>query len=277
MLNVVYFFIFARKHRVTTEMARSRQPLKALRDFLRHIAKFCFPPSQVREKRFYQKMVLNYCNTKLSRWQESTHHDRDLLVCHEKYWRNLQREDRSPRKLAQWCHVLISNREHNQSWRRWCVHLTACLIDRSYDLLPEEECHGVSLDDGIAFGPGHERILFDSFEKYMGSYELATYIFEHGVPRIFDYNDVFGTTSMQRTKMLVQTLDWWMEFIHNYVLYEHVHASFGKTKKLRSRPNGFRAARYKRTRTSPESWHNTWRQGQSGEWLWLEDGQTRAG
>ena len=271
MLEVVYF-LFARLRRVTIAMAKSRRPLKPLRDFLRHVAKFCLPLKHAQGKRFYQKLVLNYCKTKLSHWHDSTHHDRDLLVCHEEYWRNLQRENGAPRKLAQWCHLLISNREKNQPWRRWCVHLTACLIDRSYELVPEEECHGVSLDDGTAFGPGHERILFDSLEKYMGSYEIASYIFEHGVPRIF--NRYYVCTQTEMARMLIQTLDWWMNFIHNYLLYEHVQATFGKSKNLRSRPNGFRTARYKITKTSRR---NTWRQGQSGEWLWLENGHTRAG
>ena len=185
----------------------SRQPLKPLRDFLRHIGKFCVA-DRAGGKRFYQKLVLNYCKAKLPNWHVSEDHDRAMLRCHEIYWRTLQRHDGGPCRLAEWCHLLISNRQEDQPWKRWCVNITACLIDRRYELLPPEECYGVFLGDGTAFGPGHERILFDSLDKYMGSHELATYIFEKGVPQIVDYNNVLESTSRTRTKLLLEALDW---------------------------------------------------------------------
>ena len=56
-----YSIIFTRQRRVTI-MTTSRVPLKPLREFLRHVAKFCLLPRDVRGKRFFQKLVLNYCN-----------------------------------------------------------------------------------------------------------------------------------------------------------------------------------------------------------------------
>ena len=269
--------IFTRQRRVTI-MATSRKPLKPLRDFLHHVAKFCLLPRDVRGKRFFQKFVLNYCNAKLPQWHDSNHHDRAMLQCHEIYWHALQLHGGTPCKLAEWCHLLISNRQRHQTWSRWCVQIAACLIEPTYNLLPATERYGVCLDDETAFGPGHQRILFDSLGKYMGGNEIATYIFEHGVPRLFDSNYGFDVTPSTRTKLLIQTLDWWMEFIRNYVMYEHGvtreedYATFGKIKKLRSRPSEFRSSPYKTTTATPGSRHDSWRQGQRGEWLWLEDG-----
>tara|TARA_B100000497_G_scaffold90255_1_gene100674 strand:- start:77 stop:958 length:882 start_codon:yes stop_codon:yes gene_type:complete len=269
--------ILTRQRRATI-MTTSRKPLKPLRDFLHHVAKFCLLPRDVRGKRFFQKFVLNYCNAKLPSWHVSNHHDQAMLQCHEIYWQALKRYGGKPCKLAEWCHLLISNRDTNQPWSRWCVHIAACVIDPSYNLVPAKERYGVCLDDGTAFGPGHQRILFDSLEKYMGGREIATYIFEHGVPQMFDANQGFDVTSSTLTKLLIQTLDWWMEFIRNYVMYEHGvtreedYATFGKIKKLRSRPSEFRSSPYKTTTATPGSRHDSWRQGQRGEWLWLEDG-----
>ena len=128
-------------------------------------------------------VVLNYCNANLPIWHDSGDPDGAMLLCHTTYWRTLQRDDGTPCRLAEWCHLLISNREQNQSRKRWAVHITACILDRTYELIPAEECYGIRLDDGTAFGPGRERVLFDSLDKYMGGHEIARYIFETGVPR----------------------------------------------------------------------------------------------
>ena len=263
-------------------MTTSRQPLKPLRDFLRHISTFCFRSGDVRDKRFYQKVVLKYCNAELPNWHDSGDHDGVMLQRHATYWRTLQRDDGTPCRLAEWIHLLISNREQDQTAKRWAVNITGCLVDRTYQLIPPEECYGIRLGDGTAFGPGHERILYDSLQKYMGGQEIANYIFEHGVPRIFDYDTILDSTPSTRTKLLREVLHWWMNFLRDHIVDDHnipKHdgATFGKTENLRSRPNVFRAAPYKITTSSQPSWHDSWRQGQSGEWLWLEDGRSTAG
>ena len=103
------------------------------------------------------------------------------------------------------------------------------------------------LDDGTAFGPGHQRNLFESKDKCMGDNEIASYVFEHEVPRIVDYNLRFDATPSTRRKLLIEALDVWIQCIHNYVMYAHKvlrygHATFGKIKKLRRRPSEFRSA-----------------------------------
>ena len=254
----------------------SRVPLKPLRNFLHHIGKFCFA-HRAGDKRFYQKLVWHYCQTKLPNWHDSEQHDGAMLRCHERYWRTLQRHDGSPCRFAEYCHLLISNREEEQPWRRWCINITACLLDPAHELLAPEERYGVFLGDKTAFGPGHERIFFDSIEKYMGGSEIATFIFEKGVPQLFDYNNVFEATSETRTKLLIEALDWWCEFLHNVVMYEYnervlprdEHTTFGKCEKLRSRPTVFRSAPYKIITTTDASWNESWRSGQSGEWLYI--------
>ena len=190
--------ILTRQRRATI-MTTSRKPLKPLRDFLHHVAKFCLLPRDVRGKRFFQKFVLKYCNAKLPSWHVSNHHDQAMLQCHEIYWQALKRHGGKPCKLAEWCHLLISNRDTNQPWSRWCVHIAACLIDPSYNLVPAKERYGVCLDDGTAFGPGDQRTLFESREKYMGGHEIATYTFEHGVPQFFDSNHGVDVTSSTYT------------------------------------------------------------------------------
>ena len=269
-------------------MATPRKPLKPLRDFVHHVAEFCFVPNDVRDKREYQRLVLDYCNTRLPEWHELTHHDRAMLSCHELYWDLLRRRHGTPCKLAEWCHFLISNKETGQSWDRWCVHITATLIDRTYNLIPQEECHGIRLDDGIAFGPGHRRIFFDSLDKYVGGHELASYIFSEGVPRVFDFRHVVDATSDIRRTLLEETLDWWMKFLQEYRMSPRDHAIYGgipphdhaihaRAEKLRNRGPRFRAAPYKITTQVPDSWRDSWRRGQRGQWLWLEDGYNRAG
>ena len=274
-------------------MATPRKPLKPLRDFVHHVAEFCFSQRDVCDKREYQSLVLDYCNTRFPEWHELTHHDRTMLSCHEIYWDLLRRRHGTPCKLAEWCHLLISNKDEGISWDRWCVHLTAALLDRTYRLIPQEECHGIRLDDGTAFGPGHQRILYDSLDKYMGSHELASYIFAAGVPRVFDYHHVFDSTPDTRRTMLMETLDWWIQFLQEYQMSPRDHAIYGGiplhdhailagAEKLRNRPRRFRAAPYKTTTRVSDSWQvfdswRGWRRGQRGQWLWLEDGYTREG
>ena len=74
-------------------MPASRRPLKALRDFLHHIAKFCFAPKDVRDKRFYQKATVNYCNLRLPNWHVSGDPDEAILFAHEEYWHNMLHEN----------------------------------------------------------------------------------------------------------------------------------------------------------------------------------------
>ena len=254
---------------------KSRKPLKPLRDFLRHFGEYCLDADDASDKRFYQKLVVNYCKTKLPKWHVRGDHDEDILLCHEHYWGNLLKSNGGHFKLARWCHFLISNREGHELWNHWCVKLTACLIDPTHHLVPAEERYGVRLDDGTAFGPMHRRILFDSLEKYMGGHDLATYIFESGVPQILDFKNVTEANSLNKKALLVEVLDWWLEFCHNFMIHEHQdshrdYITFGKAKKLRSRPIEFKSAPYKRMRAPSSSWDKSWRGGQSGEWLYIE-------
>ena len=92
-------------------------------------------------------------------------------------------------------------------------------------------------------------------KKYMGGYEIASYVLGQAVPQISDYNHGFDATLSTRTRLLTETLDRWMEFLHNYGMYEHEvsredHATFRTIKKLRSRPREFRSSPYKITRAT---------------------------
>ena len=133
-----------------------------------------------------------------------------------------QSDDGTPCKLAEWIYFLICNRENNQTWDRWCTHLVACIIDRTHNLVPREECQGIRLHDGTAFGPSHCRILFSSLEKYMGGHELARCIFDRGVPKIFDYQNVSRTTTNTKRELLFDAWDWWMRFLRDYIMEEHL-------------------------------------------------------
>lgn len=287
-LNCSMQCFFARRRWVTEVSRRpmhdvSREPLKALRDLLHHVARHCFLPNQVRSKRYYQKLVLRFCQVYLPQWHVATHPHREMLLCHELYWRTLQRDDGTPCRLAEFIHLLVSNRQAKQSWSRWCVHVTACLIDPVYNLIPERDRYGLCLGDGTAFGPGHQRVLFDSLDKYMGGHEIANFIFERGAPRIFDWHHILDSTASTRKQMLIQTLSWWMCFLETRIAishYEHPHRdpiAFGRFESFQTPPSVFRSAPYKRTTMMSDPYHNRWRQGQSGEWLWLEDGYTTGG
>ena len=110
----------------------------------------------------------------------SGEHDQAILLCHELYWRNLLRYHRQPSRLAEWCHLLISNREENQTWNRLCRNITGCLLARRLKPVPVEARCGLFLSDGTAYGPGYQRILSDLLDKYMRDSEIANYIFESG-------------------------------------------------------------------------------------------------
>ena len=162
------------------------------------------------------------------------------------------------------------------------MHLVACIIERTHNLVPREECHGISLHDGTAFGPSHCRILFSSLEKYMGGHELARCIFDRGAPKIFDYQNVSRTTTNTKRELLIDALDWWMRFLRDYIMEEHLrplenHDIFRETENIRSRPHEIRSAPYKITTAIPHSWNDNWRRGQRGQWLWLEDGHSNTG
>ena len=137
------------------------------------------------------------------------------------------------------------------------------------------------LDDGTAFGSGPQRNLFESRDKCMGDNEIASYVFEHEVPRIVDYNLRFDVTPSTRRKLLIEALDVWIQCIHNYVMYAHKvwrygHATSGKIKKLPRRPCEFRSALYKIATPARASRLDSSRSHQSGEWLWPWDGYTKA-
>ena len=83
--------------------------------------------------------------------------------------------------------MLISNREENQAWNRWCVNITGCLLDLKLKPLPVEARCGLFLGDGTAFGPGYQRIFSDLSDKYMRDHEIANYIFESGGTWILCY------------------------------------------------------------------------------------------
>ena len=115
----------------------------------------------------------------------------------------------------------------------------------------------------------------------MGDNEIASYVFEHEVPRIVDYNLRFDATPSTRRKLLIEALDVWIQCIHNYAMYAHKvprygHATFGQIKKLRRRPSEFRSALYKIATPARASCLDSSRSHQSGEWLWPQDGYTKA-
>ena len=253
---------------------KSRRPLKPLREFLRHFGENLLDDAH--DKRFYQKVVVSYCKCKLPQWHVRGTHDGDVLRCHEQYWCSLLKNNRGSCKLAKWCHFLIGNREANEQWNHWAVKLAACLIDPSHQLLPAEERYGIRFGDGIAFGPVHRRILFDSLKKYMGSHDMAVYIGEVGVPQILDVEHVAEADLLKKKALLVGVLDWWLEFCHNFLMQQHQeshrgYVTYGKAPKLRSRPASFRFGPYKRVSAPSRSWQESWRHGQNGEWIYMEN------
>ena len=97
-----------------------------------------------------------------------------------------------------------------------------------------------------------------------------------GVPPIFELknnrkgDEVFKADRVTIRHLLVETLEWWIKFIHDCTLFEHGaiedDSAFHAHKKLRtvgSSPKSTAVSVITRC-------HDGWRDGQLGQWMWVE-------
>ena len=254
---------------------------KAFRNCLRHFAKRCLPKSEQKRKAEYHRIIQGFCKNKLPHYDKVGSDHWSICAAHEKYWERIEKT-KTKKRLADLCQLFFNNRAEGQDWQVWCLCLTLCFLEPANKLLSAEECADLKLSNHDSCGALHENMLMEAMRKYMGGSELASYIYENGVPQLLAEKHNRGDEVL-----LIEFLEWWVMFLRGIAQEDDAQRQNTEKKTaLEAQPldgdkeNGYRRSPVtipaKKERTTPFTIATPcpqpdWRHGQHGRWIWVEN------
>ena len=181
----------------------TKQPIRALRDFIRDLQQHCLPHLE-RNKAHSHRLVLDYCKKKLPKFNVPRSSDWRILTRHQHWWECIEKKNGRSAAFVAWCQIIgDSSANHHAS---------------------SSSCHAIYKQPLENL----ERTL----ERDMGDERIATYIWYNGAPKIFYEQRRRATEESQgrrhrkmkrlssidseTNELFHEVLDWWLQLIKSW-------------------------------------------------------------